>query len=89
MCNKLLKLVFPIVFSILLISCSDSQKSKAENKKEHTGKESKISIAMMQPPITGLSPLSDDAFKLSRWSTAETLVKLNEKSDAMPMLATQ
>ncbi|AXA33891.1 ABC transporter substrate-binding protein [Francisella adeliensis] len=89
MCNKLLKLVFPIVFSILLISCSDSQKSKAENKKEHTGKESKISIAMMQPPRTGLSPLSDDAFKLSRWSTAETLVKLNEKSDAVPMLATQ
>lgn len=44
---------------------------------------------MMQPPRTGLSPLSDDAFKLSRWSTAETLVKLNEKSDAMPMLATQ
>lgn len=44
MCNKLLKLVFPIVFSILLISCSDSQKSKAENKKEHTGKESKLAL---------------------------------------------
>ncbi|MER7665796.1 ABC transporter substrate-binding protein [Streptomyces sp. NPDC096193] len=44
---------------------------------------------MMQPPRSGLSPLSDDAFKLSRWSTAETLVKLDEGGDAEPMLATE
>ena len=33
-------------------------------------------------------PLSDDAFKLSRWSTAETLVNLSPTSVAQPMLAT-
>jgi peptide/nickel transport system substrate-binding protein len=44
---------------------------------------------MMQPPRSALSPLSDDAFKLSRWSTAETLVKLNADGDAEPALATE
>jgi peptide/nickel transport system substrate-binding protein len=43
---------------------------------------------MMLPPRSGLSPLSDDAFKLSRWSTAETLVKLDGDGDALPALAT-
>ncbi|MFF6784430.1 ABC transporter substrate-binding protein [Streptomyces sp. NPDC012510] len=56
---------------------------------EETGSEGKrIRIAMMLPPRSGLSPLSDDAFKLSRWSTAETLVKLNAEGDARPALAT-
>ncbi|CAL9295102.1 ABC transporter substrate-binding protein [Streptomyces sp. SudanB52_2052] len=49
----------------------------------------RIRVAMMQPPRSGLSPLSDDAFKLSRWSTAETLVKLNADGDAEPALATE
>jgi peptide/nickel transport system substrate-binding protein len=44
---------------------------------------------MMQPPRSGLSPLSDDAFKLSRWSTAETLVELDADGDAEPALATK
>ncbi|WP_333909568.1 ABC transporter substrate-binding protein [Kocuria rosea] len=48
----------------------------------------RIELAMLQPPRSGLSPLSDDAFKLSRWSTAETLVRLDEAGDAQPMLAT-
>ncbi|GAA2446938.1 ABC transporter substrate-binding protein [Streptomyces glaucus] len=48
----------------------------------------RIRVAMMQPPRSGLSPLSDDAFKLSRWSTAETLVKLDAQGDARPALAT-
>lgn len=48
----------------------------------------RIRVAMMQPPRSGLSPLSDDAFKLSRWSTAETLVRLDAEGDAQPMLAT-
>ena len=48
----------------------------------------RISIAMLQPPRSGLSPLSDDAFKLSRWSTAETLVRLNEDGEPQPLLAT-
>ncbi|GKQ41568.1 ABC transporter substrate-binding protein [Streptomyces sp. A012304] len=48
----------------------------------------RVRLAMMLPPRSGLSPLSDDAFKLSRWSTAETLVKLDAIGDAKPALAT-
>ncbi|MFJ8693507.1 ABC transporter substrate-binding protein [Streptomyces roseolilacinus] len=48
----------------------------------------RIRVAMMNPPRSGLSPLSDDAFKLSRWSTAETLVTLDAEGDARPALAT-
>ena len=48
----------------------------------------RITVAMLQPPRSGLSPLSDDAFKLSRWKTAETLVTLDALGDAQPSLAT-
>ncbi|MEV3989869.1 ABC transporter substrate-binding protein [Streptomyces sp. NPDC049837] len=48
----------------------------------------RIRVAMMNPPRSGLSPLSDDAFKLSRWSTAETLVTLDANGDPRPALAT-
>ena len=48
----------------------------------------RIKLAMLQPPRSGLSPLSDDAFKLSRWKTAETLVELDELGEAQPALAT-
>ena len=48
----------------------------------------RISLAMMQPPRSGLSPLSDDAFKLSRWATAETLVVLDDDAVARPSLST-
>ena len=51
--------------------------------------EGRVSIAMLQPPRSSLTPLSDDAFKLSRWSTAETLVVLDELGEAQPALATQ
>ncbi|MFF3349715.1 ABC transporter substrate-binding protein [Streptomyces sp. NPDC002779] len=53
------------------------------------GESRRIRVAMMQPPRSGLSPLSDDAFKLSRWSAAETLVKLDADGDAEPALATE
>ncbi|MHC5909150.1 ABC transporter substrate-binding protein, partial [Streptomyces sp. S6] len=49
----------------------------------------RIRVVMMQPPSSGLSPLADDAFMLSRWSTAETLVKLDAAGDARPALATK
>ncbi|RBP61685.1 peptide/nickel transport system substrate-binding protein [Brevibacterium sanguinis] len=49
----------------------------------------RISVAHMQPPRSGLSPMSDDAFKLSRWSTAETLVVLDDLGDPQPGLATE
>lgn len=48
----------------------------------------RISIAMLQPPRSGLTPLSDDAFKLSRWQTAETLIVLDADGNATPGLAT-
>ncbi|MFD7404636.1 ABC transporter substrate-binding protein [Streptomyces sp. NPDC059866] len=54
-----------------------------------TAEGKRIRVAHMQPPRSGLSPLSDDAFKLSRWSTAETLVKLDAEGDARPSLATE
>ncbi|MFI9174705.1 ABC transporter substrate-binding protein [Streptomyces lincolnensis] len=49
----------------------------------------RVRLAMMLPPRSGLSPLTDDAFKLSRWSTAETLVKLDADGNAVPALATK
>lgn len=49
----------------------------------------RISLAMLQPPRSGLSPLSDDAFKLSRWNTGETLVVLDALGEARPALATE
>lgn len=52
------------------------------------GADDRIRLAMLQPPRSGLSPLSDDAFKLSRWSTAETLVTLDDEGGALPGLAT-
>ena len=48
----------------------------------------RIGLAMLQPPRSGLNPLTDDAFKLSRWSTAETLVRLNADGEPQPFLAT-
>ncbi|WP_261769682.1 MULTISPECIES: ABC transporter substrate-binding protein [unclassified Rhodococcus (in: high G+C Gram-positive bacteria)] len=48
----------------------------------------RVRVAMLQPPRSGLTPLSDDAFKLSRWSTAETLVVLDDLGEAQPALAT-
>ncbi|MFQ2434923.1 MULTISPECIES: ABC transporter substrate-binding protein [Aeromonas] len=48
----------------------------------------RIHIAHLQPPRSGLNPLSDDAFKLSRWSMAETLIRLNADGEPQPFLAT-
>lgn len=55
---------------------------------ESGGASQRLRVVMMQPPRSGLSPLSDDAFKLSRWSTAETLVTLDTDGDPRPALAT-
>lgn len=50
--------------------------------------DARIKVAMLQPPRSGLTPLSDDAFKLSRWKTAETLIVLDALGDAQPSLST-
>ncbi|WP_370416402.1 ABC transporter substrate-binding protein [Streptomyces fradiae] len=71
--------------SALLGGCFAGSAADADDNSEDGGR---IRVAMMQPPRSGLSPLSDDAFKLSRWSTAETLVRLDRDGDALPSLAT-
>ena len=48
----------------------------------------RLHVAMLQPPRSGLNPLTDDAFKLSRWSTAETLIRLDAAGEPQPFLAT-
>ncbi|MFI6856162.1 ABC transporter substrate-binding protein [Streptomyces sp. NPDC050416] len=71
--------------SALLTACFSGGQPATDD----SGAEGKrIRVAMMLPPRSALSPLSDDAFKLSRWSTAETLVKLDADGDAEPALAT-
>ncbi|WP_190264150.1 ABC transporter substrate-binding protein [Glutamicibacter nicotianae] len=74
-------LTIPLAGTLALSGCFSAAAEQA-------GSTGRISVAHMQPPRSGLSPLSDDAFKLSRWSTAETLVTLNESGDAQPALAT-
>ncbi|MGW0390982.1 ABC transporter substrate-binding protein [Streptomyces sp. NPDC003042] len=69
--------------SLLLTGCFVDGGSSADGSGD-----GRIRVAMMQPPRSGLSPLSDDAFKLSRWSTAETLVKLDADGNARSALAT-
>jgi peptide/nickel transport system substrate-binding protein len=78
--------------SVLLTGCfAGGQTGAAEGAADGAADSaagSRIKVAMMQPPRSGLSPFSDDAFKLSRWSAAETLVTLDEIGDAQPGLAT-
>ncbi|MGW2382542.1 ABC transporter substrate-binding protein [Streptomyces sp. NPDC001658] len=71
--------------SVLLTGCF----AGAESTTGEGGDGKRVRLAMMQPPRSGLSPLTDDAFKLSRWSTAETLVKLDADGNAVPALATE
>lgn len=49
----------------------------------------RVSLAMLAAPMANLSPYSEDAFKLSRWSAAETLIVLNDNGDPEPKLATE
>ncbi|GGK38909.1 ABC transporter substrate-binding protein [Deinococcus malanensis] len=69
----------PFALVVLLTSCFQADQSGAGDR---------LRVVMLQPPRAGLSPLSDDAFKLSRWSTAETLVQLDADGDPQPLLAT-
>ncbi|MFV0450844.1 MAG: ABC transporter substrate-binding protein [Propioniciclava sp.] len=48
----------------------------------------RIRVAFMQPPKSAMNPFSDDAFKYSRTSSAETLVRLDENVVPQPLLAT-
>ncbi|NYI03872.1 ABC transporter substrate-binding protein [Allostreptomyces psammosilenae] len=74
--------------SLLLTGCFASSPGTDAGPAEGAA-DGRIRVAMLQPPRSGLSPFSDDAFKLSRWSTAETLVVLDEAGDPQPALATE
>ncbi|MGW0948801.1 ABC transporter substrate-binding protein [Streptomyces sp. NPDC002623] len=82
--RRLLPVTALTAASTLLTGCFTGDGSAAAGDAE--GK--RVRVAMMQPPRSGLSPLSDDAFKLSRWSTAETLVELDADGDPKASLAT-
>lgn len=82
--RRLLPVTALTAASALLTGCFSGGESAADG-----GDGKRVRVAMMLPPRSGLSPLSDDAFKLSRWSTAETLVKLDADGDAEPALATE
>ena len=47
-----------------------------------------LHVAMAQPPTAALSPFSDDALLLSRWSVTETLVTLDSAGEPEASLAT-
>ena len=66
----------PLALALGLGACSSSD-SDGANGAGNAGAAERVSIAMLQPPRSGLSPLSDDAFKLSRWATAETSFKFH------------
>ncbi|WP_460668059.1 ABC transporter substrate-binding protein [Kocuria himachalensis] len=74
---------------LLLTGCFAESSGTASAEGTGGTTDARIRAAMMQPPRSALSPFSDDAFKLSRWSTGETLVRLDEAGDAQPMLATE
>lgn len=86
MLSRPLRLSLPIALAtpLLLAGCFDEQRDTTSSEDGE-----RISLAMLQPPRSGLTPLSDDAFKLSRWSTAETLIRLDASSDPQPFLATE
>ncbi|PCF96841.1 ABC transporter substrate-binding protein [Vreelandella nigrificans] len=86
MLRRPLRLSLPVALAtpLLLAGCFDQQRDTTS-----TESGERISVAMLQPPRSGLTPLSDDAFKLSRWSMAETLIRLDANSDPQPFLATE
>lgn len=81
------RLSLPIALAapLLLAGCFEDARDTTSSEEG----DERISVAMLQPPRSGLTPLSDDAFKLSRWSMAETLIRLDASSDPQAFLATE
>ncbi|APX02931.1 ABC transporter substrate-binding protein [Arthrobacter sp. QXT-31] len=90
MAKPRLKTGVTALFSVLLAAGLAGCFPAGNEKSAGTGNDSgRVRLAMLLPPRSGLSPLSDDAFKLSRWKTAETLVVLDDLGEARPALATE
>ncbi|MBT0778634.1 ABC transporter substrate-binding protein [Paracoccus sp. pheM1] len=77
----------PLVLSLLGALMLSAGPGLAQDAAPHDDN-ARIRLAMLQPPRSGLTPLSDDAFKLSRWSAAETLIRLDPDGLPQPFLAT-
>ncbi|WP_413320329.1 ABC transporter substrate-binding protein [Agrococcus sp. 1P02AA] len=76
--------------ALLLAGCAGGDEPTGDGGPAAEGtSDQRIRVAMLQPPQSGLNPFSDDAAKLSRWSTGETLVRLNESIEIEPLLATE
>ncbi|WP_067220590.1 ABC transporter substrate-binding protein [Marinomonas gallaica] len=73
-----------------LTGCFDgSEDAKQSADAAAQTQDDRLKLAMLLTPRTGLSPLSDDAFKFSRWSVGETLAFLNAEGTLEPKLATE
>jgi len=89
-----LHLAVPAAGLLLLTGCfSGSTGSAADTAADQSGtstasSDARIRIAHLQPPRSGFSTITDDAFKMGRWSNIEPLVVLDENGDAQPLLAT-
>lgn len=77
--------------ALLLAGCAGggADPASSEGGGSGEGSDQRIRLAMLQPPQSALSPFSDDASKLSRWSAGEGLVRLNEELEIEPLLATE
>jgi len=73
--------------AVLASGCFAESTSDGGGASGAAGADGRVAVAHLLPPRSGLNPLTDDAFKLARWSTAETLVVLDEAGDALPGLA--
>lgn len=73
------------VTALALSGCSTGQAEESPD----GGQAGRIKVAFMQPPKAAMHPYSDDAFKYSRLSASETLVRLNADAGPEPLLATE
>lgn len=90
--RRALTLPLMVLSFSLLAGCGQDEETSAA-RDDAPGKtqmqDRRLRVAMLQPPRSGLNPLTDDAFKLSRWRTAETLIRLDADGDPQPFLATE
>ena len=88
-----LRLAVPAAGLLLLTGCFSGSTGGTDDAAGSTGtgaatSDARIRVAHLQPPRSGFSTITDDAFKMGRWSNIEPLVVLDENGDAQPLLAT-
>lgn len=87
-----LRLAVPAAGVLLLTGCFSGSADGTDGAVGPAGStaagDARIRIAHLQPPRSGFSTITDDAFKMARWSNIEPLVVLDANGDAQPLLAT-